>query len=61
MGKTAGSKAWHVYKPSRLRNLDVSNKDDAATYDMARQLQLTVSKGSAQPKYDKQQPQKDIV
>tara|TARA_Y100000114_G_scaffold155927_1_gene181404 strand:+ start:2262 stop:3032 length:771 start_codon:yes stop_codon:yes gene_type:complete len=61
VGKTAGSKAWHVYKPSRLRNLDVSNKDDAATYDMARQLQLTVSKGSAQPKYDKQQPQKDIV
>ncbi|BCV06173.1 MAG: hypothetical protein CM15mV127_210 [Caudoviricetes sp.] len=39
VGRTAGSKSWHVYKPSRVRNLDVSNKDDASIYEVAQQLQ----------------------
>ena len=57
VGKTAGSKSWHVYKPSRSKNLDVADKVESGIYDMARQLQQTVSKGSAKPKYDKQQPE----
>ena len=52
VGKTAGSKSWHVYKPSRVRNLDVSDKKDAELYEIAQQLQKTVSKGAAKPKYD---------
>tara|TARA_R100001443_G_scaffold563_6_gene2317 strand:- start:7283 stop:8053 length:771 start_codon:yes stop_codon:yes gene_type:complete len=61
MGKTAGSKSWHVYKPSRVRNLDVANKDDASIYEVAAQLQKSVSKGVAKPKYDQGQPKQDIV
>jgi hypothetical protein len=61
MGKTAGSKSWHVYKPSRVRNLDVLNKDDASMYEIAAKLQKQVSKGVAKPKYDAGQKQEDIV
>ena len=60
-GKTAGSKSWHVYKPSRVRNLDVADKNDAEIYEIAQQLQKTVSKGAAKPQYDKAQPKADIV
>ena len=52
VGKTAGSKSWHVYKPSKVRMLDVSNKSDADLYIAAQELQKTVAKGSAKPKYD---------
>ena len=61
VGRTAGSKSWHVYKPSRVRNLDVSNKKDAELYEIAQQLQKTVSKGAAQPKYDAPKTTGDIV
>ena len=61
MGKTAGSKSWHVYKPSRVRNLDVSNKEDAGLYEVAQQLQQTVSKGATKPKYDAPKNTGDIV
>ena len=61
VGRTAGSKSWHVYKPSRVRNLDVSNKDDASIYEVAQQLQKTVSKGAAKPKYDAPKNTGDIV
>jgi hypothetical protein len=61
VGKTSGSKSWHVYKPSRERNLDVSNKDDASMYEIAAQLQKSVAKGAAKPKYDAGQKQEDIV
>ena len=61
VGRTAGSKSWHVYKPSRVRNLDVSNKDDASSYEVAQQLQKTVSKGAAKPKYDAPKNTGDIV
>jgi hypothetical protein len=61
VGKTAGSKSWHVYKPSRVRNLDVSNKEDAELYEIAQQLQKTVSKGAAKPKYDAPKTTGDIV
>ena len=60
-GKTAGSKSWHVYKPSRVRNLDVADKNDAEIYEIAQQLQKTVSKGAAKPQYDKAQAKADIV
>ena len=60
-GKTAGSKSWHVYKPSRVRNLDVGDKKDAEIYEVAQQLQKTVSKGSAKPQYEKPKAQQDIV
>ena len=61
VGKTAGSKSWHVYKPSRVRNLDVAEKADAEIYEVAQQLQKTVSKGSAKPQYEKAQAIQDIV
>jgi len=60
-GRTAGSKSWHVYKPSRVRNLDIANKDDASMYEIAAQLQKSVSKGVAKPKYDAGQKKQDIV
>ena len=61
VGKTAGSKSWHVYKPSRVRNLHVAEKADAEIYEVAQQLQKTVSKGSAKPQYEKAQAKQDIV
>ena len=61
VGKTAGSKSWHVYKPSRVRNLDVSDKKDAELYEIAQQLQKTVSKEAAKPKYDAPKTTGDIV
>jgi|TARA_Y100000401_G_scaffold47614_1_gene36789 hypothetical protein len=61
VGKTAGSKSWHVYKPSRSRNLDVAEKADAEIYEVAAQLKQSVSKGAAKPQYDKAQPKQDIV
>ena len=61
MGKTAGSKSWHVYKPSRVRNLDVSKKEDAEIYEVAQQLQQSVSKGAAKPKYEASKNTGDIV
>jgi len=61
VGKTAGSKSWHVYKPSRERNLDMSNKDDAAIFEIAAKLQEQVFKGTAKPKYDASQKKQDIV
>ena len=63
VGKVAGSKSWHVYKPSMNRALDVSKKEDADLYMMAQELQKTVSKGAAKPEYEKNnKPQtEDIV
>lgn len=62
--KKAGSKNWHVYKPSFKRVLDVSKKEDANLYIEAQKLQQSVSKGAAKPQYEKnEQPSlaKDIV
>ena len=61
MGKVSGSKSWHVYKPSRVRLLDASDKNDASIYEIAGKLQKQVSKGTAKPKYDASQKQEDIV
>ena len=61
VGKTAGSKSWHVYKPSRVRNVDVAENDDAEIYEVAQLLQKTVSKGSEKPQYEKAQAKQDIV
>ena len=44
-----------------LENLDVSNKEDAGLYEVAEQLQQTVSKGAAKPKYDAPKNTGDIV
>ena len=54
VAKKAGTKNWHVYKPSMLRHLDITKKEDAGLYLMAQELQKTVAKGSVQPKYEKQ-------
>ena len=61
--KTAGSKNWHVYKPSMNRALDISKKEDADLYLMAQEFQKSVSKGSAKPEYEKSDKPKvsDIV
>jgi len=61
VGKTAGSKSWHVYKPSKVRMLDVSNKEDSALYVAAQELQKTVAKGSAKPKYESNGSTENIV
>ena len=63
VGKVAGSKSWHVYKPSMSRALDVAKKEDADLYLMAQELQKSVSKGAAKPEYEKsKKPQtEDIV
>tara|TARA_R100001126_G_scaffold90159_1_gene59276 strand:+ start:1112 stop:1885 length:774 start_codon:yes stop_codon:yes gene_type:complete len=61
VGKTAGSKSWHVYKPSKVRMLDVSNKSDADLYIAAQELQKTVAKGSAKPKYDSNSNGGDVI
>jgi hypothetical protein len=63
VGKVAGSKSWHVYKPSMNRALDVSKKEDADLYLMAQEFQKSVSKGSAKPEYEKSDKPKteDII
>ena len=63
VGKNWGDKSWHVYKPSLVKMLDVSNGKDAEAYTMAQNLQKEVSKGSAKPKYDKVENKntKDII
>ena len=64
VAKSAGSKSWHIYKPSFKRVLDVSKKEDANLYIEAQKLQQSVSKGAAKPQYEKsEQPSqaKDIV
>ena len=63
VGKNWGDKSWHVYKPSLVKMLDVSNSMDAEAYTMAQNLQKEVSKGSAKPKYDKVENKstKDII
>jgi hypothetical protein len=53
VSKTAGSKSWHVYKPSMARALDISKKEDADLYLMAQEFQKSVSKGQAKPEYEK--------
>ena len=53
VGKNAGSKSWHVYKPTKVRMLDVSKKADADLYVAAQELQKTVAKGSTKPQYEK--------
>ena len=61
VGKTAGSKSWHVYKPSKIRMLDISNSQDASLYVAAQELQKTVAKGTAKPKYENNSTTGDIV
>ena len=63
VGKNWGDKSWHVYKPSLVKMLDVSDTTDAEAYTMAQNLQKEVSKGSAKPKYDKVENKntKDII
>ena len=63
VGKVAGSKSWHVYKPSMNRALDVSVEADAQLYLMAQELQKSVSKGQAKPKYEEKsaKPTEEII
>jgi len=51
--KSAGDKTWHIYKPSLVRMLDVSNQTDAAMYKMGQDFQKQVSAGMNKPKYEK--------
>jgi len=62
-GKVAGSKSWHVYKPSFNRALDVSVEADTQLYLMAQELQKSVSKGQAKPKYEEKnaKPTEEII
>jgi|TARA_R100000541_G_scaffold48640_1_gene55724 hypothetical protein len=62
-GKIAGSKSWHVYKPSFKRALDVSVETDTQLYLMAQEFQKSVSKGQAKPKYEEKsaKPTEEII
>ena len=51
--KSAGDKTWHIYKPSLVRMLDVSDQIDAAIYKMGQDFQKQVSAGMNKPKYEK--------
>lgn len=53
VGKNWGDKSWHVYKPSKLRMLDLSDKNDLGIYESAKKLQEEAFGGSTQPKYEK--------
>lgn len=53
VGKNWGDKSWHVYKPNKVRMLDLSNKDDLGIYETAKKLQEEAFGGSTQPKYEK--------
>ena len=60
--KNAGDKSWHVYKPSFVRMLDLSDESDASLFKMGAEFQEQVSKGTAKPKYEKvEQPKEDIA
>ena len=60
-GKSWGDKNWHVYKPSKVRMLDMSNQDDASVYQMAQKLQAEAFKGATQPKYEKVDSAKEDI
>ena len=60
-GKSWGDKNWHVYKPSKVRMLEMSNQDDASVYQMAQKLQSEAFKGSTQPKYEKVDSAKEDI
>lgn len=51
--KSAGDKTWHVYKPSLVKMLDVSNEKEAAIYMMGQEFHKQVSSGATKPEYDK--------
>jgi hypothetical protein len=51
--KSAGDKNWHIYKPSLVKMLDVSDQSDAAAYTAAQEFQKQVSAGFNKPKYEK--------
>ena len=60
--RTAGSKSWHVYKPTKVRSLNITDKKDSDMYKIAQQLEETVAKGTAKPKYENnRQSTADIV
>ena len=61
--KSAGDKTWHIYKPSMVRMLDVSDQSDAGLYKMGQEFQKQVSSGSSKPKYEKVEEAKseDII
>jgi hypothetical protein len=63
VGKNWGDKSWHVYKPSLVRMLDVSDAKDADIYTAAQSLQQEVSKGATKPSYEKVEntKQKEII
>jgi hypothetical protein len=61
--KSAGDKTWHIYKPSLVKMLDVSDQTDAAIYKMGQDFQKQVSTGFNKPKYEKveQAKSEDII
>ena len=61
--KSAGDKNWHIYKPTLVRMLDVTDQSDAAAYTAAQEFQKQVSAGFNKPKYEKVEEAKseDII
>ena len=61
--KSAGDKNWHIYKPTLVRMLDVTDQFDAAAYTAAQEFQKQVSAGFNKPKYEKveQTKSEDII
>ena len=52
VGKNWGDKSWHVYKPSKVKMLDVSKPEDLSIYETAKKLQEEAFAGAAKPKYE---------
>ena len=52
VGKNWGDKSWHVYKPSKVRMLDVSKPEDLSIYETAKKLQEEAFAGATKPKYE---------
>ncbi len=61
--KSMGDKTWHVYKPSKVRMLDISDQKDASLYQMGQEFHKQVSSGLNKPKYEKveETKSKDII
>ena len=61
VGKQAGSKSWHVYKPTKVRQLDLGKEADVNLWTIAAEMQKSAVKGTTKPKYEESNQTQDIV
>ena len=61
VGKQAGSKSWHVYKPTKVRPLDLGKEADTNLWILAAEMQKSAVKGTTKPKYEESNQTQDII